>query len=77
MTRAFGSPKTPHRRFQPEARKRVRIQQAVLAFESRHGKIMPDFHSLSKPFRIGNYRGWPRFRPCFYPHECAMSQKRN
>ena len=34
---------------------------------------MPNIHCPSKAFRIGNYRGWLHFKPCFYPHDYAMS----
>jgi hypothetical protein len=47
--------------------------QPALAFESGHGKIMPNIHCPSKAFRVGTYRGWPHFRRRFYPHDYAMS----
>ncbi len=35
---------------------------------------MPDLRDPSKAFCAGNCRAEPRFRPCFYPHDYAMSQ---
>ena len=35
---------------------------------------MSELRYPSKVFRIGNYRGGPHFRGCFYPHEFPMSQ---